>query len=155
MNLHALRCPHREHTFAGTLGVSRRAFLGSAAGFAIGSGLATKLGAQNGNPHVNAFPKPIPGGVSPFGIPIHHFPVSPSGTPLANFTEPSQITDFNSSQQLVDKAVLPSFTLRRAAWPTLRSGSIQPEASQQLRSILKLGLALREPRVAVRQAFWV
>ncbi len=38
---------------------------------------------------------PIPGGVSPFGILIHHFPLPPAGTPLSNLTEPSEITDFN------------------------------------------------------------
>lgn len=39
-------------------------------------------------------PKPIPGGVAPFGIPIHHFPPVPvlGPTPI---NEPSQITDFN------------------------------------------------------------
>ena len=42
----------------------------------------------------NVLPKPIPGGVSPLGIFIHHFPVVPTGTPLQNLTEPSQITDF-------------------------------------------------------------
>jgi hypothetical protein len=42
----------------------------------------------------NAQPKPIPGGVSPFGIFIHHFPVSPTGTPLQSLTDPSQIGDF-------------------------------------------------------------
>jgi hypothetical protein len=26
---------------------------------------------------------------------IHHFPVNPTGTPLENITDPSQITDFN------------------------------------------------------------
>ena len=40
-------------------------------------------------------PKPIPGGVSPFGISIHHFPLPAPGTPLSQLTEPSEITDFN------------------------------------------------------------
>src|SRR3989442_13371717 len=39
-------------------------------------------------------PKPIPGGVSPLGIFIHHFPAQPTTTPLASLNEPSQITDF-------------------------------------------------------------
>jgi hypothetical protein len=39
-------------------------------------------------------PKPIPGGVSPCGIFIHHFPPSP-GVPLSQINDPSQITDFN------------------------------------------------------------
>ena len=42
----------------------------------------------------NVLPKPIPGGVSPLGIFIHHFPVIPTATPLQNLTEPSQISDF-------------------------------------------------------------
>jgi hypothetical protein len=33
--------------------------------------------------------------VSPFGVFIHHFPLPGPGTPLANISEPSQITDFN------------------------------------------------------------
>ena len=41
-----------------------------------------------------ALPKPIPGGVSAFGILIHHFPVPPPGTQLANLTDPLRITDF-------------------------------------------------------------
>ena len=47
---------------------------------------------ESGN---DALPKPIPGGVSPFGILVHHYPLPPPGTPLANLTEPSEITDFN------------------------------------------------------------
>jgi len=88
-------CPHHEHTSSGARGVSRRQFFGSAAGLAVGAGLSTTLGAQRGNPHVNSAPRPIPGGVSPFGILIHHFPIAASGTPLSNIQEPSQITDFN------------------------------------------------------------
>jgi len=42
----------------------------------------------------SVLPKPIPGGVSPLGIFIHHFPVIPTATPLQSLTEPSQITDF-------------------------------------------------------------
>src|SRR5437764_11687064 len=73
---------------------SRRTFLLSVAGtagFALGAqGLARAAqGKRN-----TAVPKPIPGGVSPLGIFIHHFPVTPTATPLANLTEPSQITDF-------------------------------------------------------------
>jgi hypothetical protein len=33
--------------------------------------------------------------VSPFGVFIHHFPIAAPGTPLANLSEPSQITDFD------------------------------------------------------------
>ena len=82
-------CSHRAHA------LSRRHFFGTTAGLAVGAGLSTTLGAQDGNPHVNASPRPIPGGVSPFGVFIHHFPIAAPGTPLANINEPSQITDFN------------------------------------------------------------
>jgi hypothetical protein len=40
------------------------------------------------------FPLPIAGGVSPFGIFIHHFPPVPVFAP-GPINEPSQITDFN------------------------------------------------------------
>jgi len=73
--------------------LSRRRFVGATAGFVVGAGLTGA--AQGGNPHTDAAPKPIPGGVSPFGVLIHHFPIGPNGTPLANITDPSQITDFN------------------------------------------------------------
>jgi len=90
MNLRTpLRCPHPAH--AGAL--SRRQFFGGALGLAMGASLSEPLAAQN--PHFDATPNPIPGGVSPFGVPIHHFPVTPNTTPIANITEPSQITDFN------------------------------------------------------------
>ena len=42
-------------------------------------------------------PNPIPGGVkglAPFGIFIHHNPLN-AATPLANLSDPSQITDFD------------------------------------------------------------
>jgi hypothetical protein len=83
-----VRCPLHHGRF------SRRQFVGAAAaGLVAGAGLTGR--AQGGNPHTDAAPTPIPGGVSPFGVFIHHFPVSPTGTPLPNITEPSQITDFN------------------------------------------------------------
>ena len=96
MNLRSpSRCAHREHAPAISGGFSRRQFFGSAVGFAMGAGLSKPLTAQNGNPHTDATPKPIPGGVSPFGVFIHHFGVTPNTTPIANITEPSHITDFN------------------------------------------------------------
>src|SRR5690242_2360374 len=82
-----LCCPNREHA------VSRRKFFGATAGIALGTSLPATLVADN--PHVNASPRPIPGGVSPFGVFIHHFPIAAPGTPLANISDPSQITDFN------------------------------------------------------------
>jgi hypothetical protein len=74
--------------------VSRRNFLTNAAGTA---GLAfwipqpAQAGQGQGK---SADPKPIPGGVSPLGIFIHHFPAQPTATPLQALNEPSQITDF-------------------------------------------------------------
>lgn len=91
--------PHGGHSPASqhSYGVSRRQFLGATAGagLALGAGLVSTVGAQGGNPHVDASPRPIPGGVSPFGVFIHHFPVIPNSTPLAALNDPSQITDFN------------------------------------------------------------
>ena len=80
----------------------RRNFLQTMAGLSLSSGLLT-LGQAQAAPDREdddeqakiALPKPIPGGVSPFGIPIHHFPLPPTGTPLSSLTEPSEITDFN------------------------------------------------------------
>ncbi len=97
MNLHRwIPCFHRERAREGPgHEFTRREFFGTAAGLALGAGLSTPLAAQHGNPHVDATPKPIPGGVSPFGVFIHHVPVIPTSTPVANLTEPSQITDFN------------------------------------------------------------
>jgi hypothetical protein len=82
----------------------RRSFLRSVAGLGLSSGLLVPGLAQaalnqdlgDGGDDDNVLPKPIPGGVSPFpGILVHHFPLPPPGTPLANLTEPSAITDFN------------------------------------------------------------
>jgi hypothetical protein len=81
----------------------RRTFLRSAAGLAglgLSSGFCLPKLAQaapndeNDDNDKNVLPKPIPGGVSPLGIFIHHFPVTPTATPLQNLTDPSQITDF-------------------------------------------------------------
>ena len=91
-----MHCRHRGHgleTRRGS-GVSRRHFF-SATGLVLGGGLSTKLGAQGFNPHVDASPLPIPAGVSPFGVFIHHFPAIPNSTPLEALNEPSQITNFN------------------------------------------------------------
>ena len=85
----AVRCP----LYHGPLSLSRRQFVGATAGLVAGAGLTGR--AQGRNPHTDAAPTPIPGGVSPFGVFIHHFPVSPTGTPLPNITDPSQIRDFN------------------------------------------------------------
>lgn len=83
--------------FSGIEGdVSRRKFLQGAAGTA-GAALTSSLWMPQfagANEIKTAQPKPIPGGVSPFGIFIHHFPVLPTGTPLQSLSDPSQITDF-------------------------------------------------------------
>jgi len=79
----------------GRVGVSRRTFFGATAGVALAAGLSRTIVAQGGNPHRDASPRPIAGGVSPFGVFIHHFPIAAPGTPLANISDPSQITDFN------------------------------------------------------------
>ena len=81
----------------------RRSFLRSMAGLGLASGLfapgrvhASPSPGDEGNDKVTAvLPNPIPGGVSPFGIMIHHFPLPPKGTPLSGINDPSEITDFN------------------------------------------------------------
>ena len=80
-----------EHVF------SRRQLLKTAAGTG-GLGMISGLGvpklayAQAGSGE----PKPIPGGVMPFGVAVHHFPLSLSvGKPLSEINDPSEITDFN------------------------------------------------------------
>jgi len=88
------RCPHHGQRRSDRGSLSRRQFFGSTAGLAIAAGLPVSAAAPGG-PHTDASPNPIPGGVSPFGVFIHHFPVSPTTVPLAAITDPSQITDFN------------------------------------------------------------
>ena len=82
--------------------LSRRNLLRTA-GTVLGAGLASpKLAYANNdsddNQHFECVdPNPIPGGVpglKPFGIFIHHNPLNPA-TPLADISDPSQITDFN------------------------------------------------------------
>jgi len=90
-----LREFHSQPPNGNRSGRSRRNFLASAAGAA---GLAFWLpelalaGGQGEGKSVA--PKPIPGGVSPLGIFIHHFPAQLTAAPLAALNEPSQITDF-------------------------------------------------------------
>src|SRR5262252_2036336 len=97
------RCPHREHAPALSGGFSRRQFFGSAVGLAVGAGLSKPLGAQNGNPHVDATPKPIPGGSSPFGVPVHHFAVTPNTTPIfGKALDPNRWWSSGSSRDRLD-----------------------------------------------------
>jgi hypothetical protein len=76
--------------------MSRRRFLNGAAaatgGIAL-SGLWTSPALAQ-NKVASVAPRPIPGGVSPFGIFIHHFPPVPLLGPGA-INEPSEITDFD------------------------------------------------------------
>ena len=80
---------------------SRRTLIRGAAGSALGASLlAPKLSYTDDDDREIAAcvgPKPIPGGVTglkPYGIFIHHNPLNPA-TPLANISDPSQITDFD------------------------------------------------------------
>lgn len=74
--------------------VSRRNFLTNAAGAAgLAFWIPQSAQAAQGRGK-SADPRPIPGGVSPFGIFIHHFPAQPTSAPLQALNEPSQITDF-------------------------------------------------------------
>ena len=76
--------------------VTRRTFLGAAAvaAGAISTGFRVPLALAARGELASVLPLPIPGGVSPFGIFIHHFPPVPVLGP-ASINEPSQITDFN------------------------------------------------------------
>lgn len=87
---------HSEHAVQGRIGgsVTRRNFLrntAGAAGLAFWIPEASQSGLAKGK---SAEPRPIPGGASPLGIFIHHFPAQPTATPLEALNEPSQITDF-------------------------------------------------------------
>ncbi len=76
-------------------GVGRRNFLrttAGAAGLALSSGVWTpRANAQPGGTE----PRPIPGGATPLGILVHHFPLPTNAPPLAQINDPSEITDFN------------------------------------------------------------
>lgn len=83
--------------------VSRRSLIRGAAGTALGAGLLRpKLvyadDDDDDSEHAECVgPNPIPGGVTalkPFGIFVHHNPLNPT-VPLANISDPSQITDFD------------------------------------------------------------
>jgi hypothetical protein len=77
-------------------GANRRNFLQQAAG-AAGLALTSELWMPRlGEAKTTTSqPRPIPGGASPLGILVHHFPLPPSGTPLTSINDPSEITDFN------------------------------------------------------------
>jgi hypothetical protein len=91
-----LRDFHNEDTSPDPAGgtSSRRRFLAevaTASGLVFWLPQAAHAGQGRGK---SADPTPIPGGVSPLGIFIHHFPAQPTATPLEALNEPSQITDF-------------------------------------------------------------
>ena len=88
-----------------SLAISRRAFLGRAAGggTVLGAGLLGPglLLARDDDDHGHRTeggrPNAIPGGFgpfAPFAIFIHHLPPTPGG-PLTDINDPSHITDFN------------------------------------------------------------
>jgi hypothetical protein len=85
----------RQFHTQGARGVGRREFFNSAgvAGLALGSGLwvPNRANAQPGT----ARPNPIPGGATPLGILVHHYPLPTNAPPLAQINDPSEITDFN------------------------------------------------------------
>src|SRR5260370_26794389 len=78
--------------------MSRRSFLGSAAlaggGAEAAGGWLPEIAKADFDKLATVLPRPIPGGVKPFGIMIHHFPPVPVLGP-GPINEPSQITDFN------------------------------------------------------------
>ena len=91
-----IRAFHGENSSRDGIGgiVSRRNFLTNAAGAAGLAFWIPGLAQAAEDKRKSAEPKPIPGGVSPLGIFIHHFPAQPTATPFESLTEPSQITDF-------------------------------------------------------------
>ena len=83
--------------------LGRRSLIRGAAGLVLGSGLSGSGSVYADNDDGDSeqgeriTPNPIPGGVTalkPFGIFVHHNPLNPA-TPLANISDPSQITDFD------------------------------------------------------------
>ena len=92
---------HFRQFHAADAAPGRRRFLRTMAGLGLSSGLLVP-GLVQGALNQNAggcddavLPNPIPGGAKPLGILVHHFPLGPPGTPLANINDPSEITDFN------------------------------------------------------------
>jgi hypothetical protein len=83
--------------------LSRRDLVRGAAGAMVGAGfLKSKLvyasvDQDDSEPAACVGPNPIPGGVTglaPYGIFVHHNPLN-AAIPLANMSDPSQITDFD------------------------------------------------------------
>ncbi len=89
---------HLGHVHFWDVAMTRRKFLGSAAlagGAAVTAGVwMPQLAKADFDTVATVLPRPIPGGVAPFGIFIHHFPPVPP-IPPGPINEPSEITDFN------------------------------------------------------------
>ncbi len=93
-----LNHPHAGHVHFWARPMTRRSFLGAAA-LAGGAAATTsvwlpQLARADIESTATVMPNPIPQGVAPFNIPIHHFPPVPTFGPAA-INEPSEITDFN------------------------------------------------------------
>jgi hypothetical protein len=89
---------HLGHAHFWARPLTRRAFIGGAA---LAGGVAAtssvwlpQLAKADIEGTATVIPNPIPQGVAPFGIPIHHFPPVPVFAP-GPINEPSEITDFN------------------------------------------------------------
>jgi hypothetical protein len=91
---------HFRQFHSAEAGLGRRKFLRSMAGLGLSSGLLVPgllhaaLNQDRGDDG-DVLPTPIPGGVSPFGIMVHHYPLpGKPGATLADLNEPSEIYDF-------------------------------------------------------------
>jgi len=89
-----LREFHSQPATGSRTGRSRRNFLTTAAGAAGLAFWLPELAHAGQGVGKSADPTPIPGGVSPLGIFIHHFPAQLTAAPLDTLSDPSQITDF-------------------------------------------------------------
>ena len=89
---------HLGHAHFWARPMTRRMFLGSAAaagGVAASASVwLPQVVRADIESTASVMPRPIPQGVKPFGIQIHHFPPVPPLGPAA-INEPSEITDFN------------------------------------------------------------
>ena len=89
---------HAGHSHFWARPISRRSFLGS--GALAGAAAATagawlpQLAKADFDGVATVLPSPIPGGASPLGIHVHHFPTTPLLGP-GPINEPSEINDFN------------------------------------------------------------
>ena len=89
------RAAQHYRQFHATEGVGRRGFLRRTAG-AAGLALTSGLWVPPAHGQINAAePRPIPGGATPLGILVHHFPLPSNAPPLSQISDPSEITDFN------------------------------------------------------------